>query len=150
MRSTNLSMSGNLDGEVEAWKTVVQPHVASTHLPTYKIISAAPRPRCTEDDVPSQPVIGHKKLPSTTSSSSSRRANVGAKHTTPVTRENLSKISMACAREEDLDAPYSVSSASPRSRNRAWSRSRTGMRSETSNENSETSSDLPSIAEEEE
>jgi hypothetical protein len=59
-----------------------------------------------------------------------------------VTRENLFKISMACAREEDLDAPFS----SPVSL--SLERRRTG--SETSLGSSGNGSDLPSISEEEE
>jgi hypothetical protein len=116
---------------VEAWKTIVQPCVASTHLPTYKIIGAAPRPRCSEDDVPIKPVIRRKK-PSSTSSSS--------KKTAPVTKENLFKISMACAREEDLDAPLSSCSGQVGMR-------RTGSEMSVSNASN---SDLPSISEEEE
>lgn len=155
MHVPSFSIYANPAREVEAWKSTVQPKVASTHLPTYNIIGASPRPRCTDDDVSGKRVLGGKKSSPTTSSSMlSGKANVVARGTAPVTRENLSKISMACAREEDLDAPYPLSSASQESRNRSRDRTRTRTmtrtRSDTSSENCETGSDLPSICEEEE
>ncbi|KAF7504795.1 hypothetical protein GJ744_001728 [Endocarpon pusillum] len=136
MHGTWLSFSASPTQQVEAWKTVVQPYVASTHLATYNIIGAAPRPRCSEDDVPVKAVIRRNKT-SSASSSSSRKVDAAATSKTPVTRENLSKISMACAREEDLDAPFSVPS-------RSLDRRRTGSQTSIS------SADLPSITEEEE
>lgn len=88
--------------------------------------------------MPVKTVIHRSKRSSTSSSSSSSRKT--SKRTTPVTRENLFKISMACAREEDLDAPYAV--MAPLERKRTGSG--TSLSSVSSN------SDLPSIVEEEE
>ena len=141
MHGPHFSFSAFQTGDIEAWKTIVQPCVASTHLPAYNIIGAAPRARCPEDDVPVKAVIRHNKSSPTCSSSTSsspRRNGARSKRTTPVTRENLSKISMACAREEDLDAPFSVPKLS-------LERRMTGSEISVSS-----SSDLPSIAEEEE
>jgi hypothetical protein len=129
--------------EAQAWTSVVQPCVASTHLPAYNIIGAAPRLRCAEDEVPIRPVTRRNKSSSSSSSLRKKTAGgVGAKRTDPVTRENLFKISMACAREEDLDAPFSIVPAARSSERRT----RTGSETSTS----ASSSDLPSITEEEE
>jgi hypothetical protein len=122
--------------EVQSLKSVVHPCMASTHLPAYNIIGAAPRLRCAEDDIPARPVT--RRSNKSSSASSSRKGGAASKRTTtPVTRENLFKISMVCAREEDLDAPFSVVS-------QPMERRRTGS------ETSASSSDLPSITEEEE
>jgi hypothetical protein len=141
MLTSNLSLStASSTRDLFLWKTTVQPHIASTHLPTYNIIGAAPRPRCPDDDVPVKAVT-RRNRPSP-SSSSSRKGGAVVRRTTPVTRENLSKVSMACAREEDLDAPFS-SPSRPSSANR-----RTG--SETSISSGGSTTDLPCIAEEDE
>jgi len=149
-RSQSLTMHGPYlsywpISETQVWTSVVQPCVASTHLPAYNIIGAAPRLRCAEDEVPVRPVTrrNNKALSSSSSSSSRKKNGVGAKRTDPVTRENLFKISMACAREEDLDAPFSMVAAAAQPMER---RTRTGSETSTS----ASSSDLPSITEEEE
>jgi hypothetical protein len=119
-------------------KTIVQPTVASTHLPAYNIIGAAPRPRYIEADESLKVSPRRSHFSSLYSSRSSRNS---------ITRENLSKVSLSCAREQDLDAPLSPPSSAATA---AAEKEPRRTMSQSSLSSCVSASDLPSINEEEE
>lgn len=126
--------------------SIVRPCIASTHLPTYNIIIASPRPRLPEDEETPKTIRRSLSISSNSSASSASSFRSLSSSSPPppsslakiskraqVTQENLLKVAMTAARDDHLDIPPSYS--------------RTASSAST---NSVNSSCLPSIHEEEE